>query len=124
WVGKVSFERKLKIAFMAYPATSEKQFDLVQDDIDHLGKALFDLHEAGFVHRDVSPNNIGHYLNESTRYILLRDFGFAIPINNHEEYCGSVMTASNRILTYLRNGITKFQFEKKDDLESLWKTIY
>ena len=124
WVGEVTFEGENKNAFMAYPVTDETLDDLVQYDIDHLGKALFDLHEAGFVHRDVSPNNIGHYSKKGERNILLRDFGFAVPIDNNDIYCGSIMTASNRILESLAEGSLVFTFKKIDDLESLWKTIF
>ena len=95
-----------------------------------LAGALFDLHTAGFLHRDISPGNIGHYLvGESSFEPFLRDFGCSIELqpppreSTPPRYAGTIATASTRVLRELVANSENPCIEPVDELESLLKSV-
>jgi len=119
-----------RVGFLSYPCGLDKKdgkLSLVSKDAIDLVKALQDLHNAGYFHRDVSPCNIGHYENEEgSRVVFLRDFGFAVTCAEAENqvYQGTMVTASKSVLESLKNSEEKpFAFTARDDFESLVKTL-
>ena len=112
--------------FISYPCGIDKtdgKLSLVAKDIGDLVVALRALHEAGFLHRDVTPENIGHYWNKKSRTVFLRDFGFSISsADAGNPYEGAMITASKNVLESLQsNG--SYCFTPRDDFESLVKTV-
>ena len=133
FVAKVSvtFQGHTQDGILLFPPATNKKVRLTQQDVTELAGALFDLHKAGYLHRDVSPGNIGHYLDRSSQCRpFLRDFGFAVAMTEKTEgrierklpFAGTVVTASNRILAALSAGNTEVTVGRRDDLESLCKS--
>ena len=114
--------------FLSYPCGLDKKdgkLSLVSKDVICLVNALRGLHGAGYFHRDVSPCNIGHYVNEGSRVVFLRDFGFSLPVEAQNRlYQGTMVTASKSVLESLMDSEDKpFHFTARDDFESLVKTL-
>jgi hypothetical protein len=113
------------IGFVSYPCGIDKtdgKLSLNVEDVKDLVTTLRLLHKAKFYHRDVTPNNIGHYMNVASRLVFLRDFGFAISHGDaNQPYEGAMITASKSILeSFQSSGVS---FTCRDDFESLVKTF-
>jgi len=121
---QVAIDREAYVAKLAL----DGKIDFTLEDIVNLAKALHELHAAGFVHRDISPSNIGHYPSGRKISPFIRDFGFSLHDggleNSPTNYSGSVITASDTVLLNLREGNSSFIFQRRDDLESLLKTFF
>ena len=132
FVGRVSatFQGQDRDGILLFPPATNKKVPLALEDVTELAGALFDLHEAGFLHRDVSPANIGHYVDQDLQCRpFLRDFGFAVALTKKGEneeklsFAGTVVSASNRILGALSRGRKEILVGRRDDLESLCKSL-
>ena len=112
--------------FISYPCGIDKtdgKLSLVAEDIRDLVVALQALHKADFLHRDITPENVGHYWNKNARKVFLRDFGFSISsVDAGNPYEGAMITASKNVLESLQAN-TPYSFTPRDDFESLAKTV-
>ena len=126
-------QREAQAILLSYPATTAS-IRLSPGDVVELAGALKVLHRAGFLHRDVSPGNIGHYgpIKKNERegiYVpFLRDFGFALQLQEpfgevRVPFAGTLSTASQRILKELEAGNTSPLIGPQDDVESLCKSV-
>ena len=136
----VTFQNQAQQGILLFPPATNEKVRLTLEDVTELAGALYDLHEAGYLHRDVSPANIGHYYDgDSQCRPFLRDFGFAVALieKDSEEnvvegeerrekllpFAGTVVSASNSILRALSNGKTEIVVGRRDDLDSLCKSL-
>lgn len=89
----------------------------------HMLVAIQNVHESGFIHRDIKPDNICMGRGENAGFVHLIDFGIAeryedeetgdhVPMVNHGSFSGTVLFASVNALS----GLTT---SRRDDLESL-----
>eukprot|EP00824_Muranothrix_gubernata_P020526 TRINITY_DN409_c0_g1_i9.p1 TRINITY_DN409_c0_g1~~TRINITY_DN409_c0_g1_i9.p1 ORF type:complete len:715 (+),score=119.98 TRINITY_DN409_c0_g1_i9:118-2145(+) len=83
--------------------------------LDVLKKA----HDAGYVHRDVRPNNILVSGDDA----LLIDWGFAAKKGESTPYAGTVRYASDDVLTHLKKGNRCFAVFAEDDMQSLVRSV-
>ena len=90
-------------------------------NVNELIEALQFVHDAGYFHRDVRPQNV--MMTHFSRVYLV-DFGFAISQKDPTiVYAGTMSTASDRILRLLQDN-KPVPFAKEDDVESLVKTVF
>lgn len=77
------------------------------------------MHDAGIVHGDIRAQNIAY---DGEKLVLL-DFGFARKEDDEgRSYCGTVETASSRIMKLLNGDPSEaVSVQKRDDLESFYK---
>jgi serine/threonine protein kinase len=79
----VDFQGRCAIpALLTFPSAVVEKRKLTRDDAVCLASALSALHQSGYVHRDVSPDNVGHYERSGAHIPLLRDFGYSVPLEN------------------------------------------
>ncbi|CAD5213176.1 unnamed protein product [Bursaphelenchus okinawaensis] len=91
-------------------------------------EGLSQLHELGFIHRDIKPNNFALGVGKQTGNVIILDFGIArrivhkklidIPRKPREvvKFIGTLRYSS-------RNSLRMREQSRKDDLESLFYTI-
>ena len=131
WEGSVSFREKECSAIITSPTGVASNCIPTQEDAISLVDTLYDVHSHGFLHRDITPGNIGFYENNEGKKIpYLRDFGFSLKLSEDKSdfmecgYQGTIITASESTLIFLSQGRRSFPFSKRDDLESLWKSLF
>jgi len=124
----VSFGDRRIDSILISPHAVHGVADFSLEDIVNLASALFALHSANFVHRDISPQNISHYrLDKHETCPFIFDFGFSLSYTTgeyEEHYSGSIITASDEVLKTLSSGAISLIFRARDDLESLLKTFF
>jgi len=77
-------------------------------------------HDAGYVHRDIRPENL---LRVSDEQALVIDWGFAERVDFKGPYRGTLHFASDAVLDdLLSNGVHKVS--RQDDLHSLVRAVY
>ena len=129
WSGWVSHQGLRRFSVLLSPVASCGSFTFTKQDICDISNGLHSLHNLGYVHCDISHHNLGHveYPNHDGSSVivpLLRDFGFCRMGKLSSPYCGSLSTASSRVLNILKNGVFDFIMLPADDYESLFKSIY
>lgn len=107
---------------------------LNSSELETLFEKLVLFHGLGYVHKDMRPENIivvdeieGKKGKENsgrkqTPYLI--DFGFSEKLSSEKTgLCGTISTASQRILLEASKGEETVMYEQEDDLESFLKTV-
>jgi len=127
WYGPIHFRGNYTSGIITSPIGIAEKVVPTYSEFCMLAQTLFDIHSQGFIHRDITPQNIGFceidHRGQSERVPYLRDFGFALQNQKETAYQGTIITASNRVLTSLAQGKSHVAVKKRDDLESLWKSL-
>ena len=81
---------------------------------------------AGYAHRDIRPDNVlvHDYGGEVGRAAVLVDWAFAVKMDNHYGYSGTITTASQRVLKSIMDGESFVKMKAADDAASVVKTCW
>jgi len=95
--------------------------DLYDCHVAQIIQVLKVAHNAGYVHRDIRPENL---LRVSNDRALVIDWGFAEKVDFKGPYSGTLHFASDAVLNDLLSNKLLHKVSPQDDLHSLVRSVY